>query len=377
MNNIKILADKNIRDVSKLFAPYGEVSLCNGREINAERLVDIDVLLVRSTTSVDRQLLTDSKVSFVGSATIGTDHIDVNYLSHHNIHFANAPGCNANAVVQYVVAVLCRQVSGWKNKTVGIIGCGQVGGQLLKCLEALGVTCKVYDPFLDTRQCSVLVDFPELMTADIVCVHTPLTQTGRFPTYHMIDQVALESMRPGAVLINVGRGAVVDNNALLEILRKKTSLRVILDVWENEPYISLPLLAEVELGTPHIAGHSVEGKLRGTQMLLEAFCRWRNEEEPVFAGDMEPLLISGQDLLDEHGEGGCTLENIVLQAYNPGDDFQSMRNALNSTTVDSGLCFDNLRRNYRQRWEFTHYGISEALDVSTQHDLRVLGFSIQ
>ena len=147
MNNIKILADKNILDVSRLFAPYGQVSLCLGREINAERLVDIDVLLVRSTTLVDRHLLAGSKVSFVGSATIGTDHIDLDYLSSRNIHFANAPGCNANAVVQYVIAVLCGNVPGWRDKTVGIIGCGQVGGRLLKCLEALEVKCKAYDPF--------------------------------------------------------------------------------------------------------------------------------------------------------------------------------------------------------------------------------------
>ncbi|MBV1930763.1 MAG: 4-phosphoerythronate dehydrogenase [Porticoccaceae bacterium] len=377
MNNIRILADKNIADVSQIFAPYGEVSLCHGSEINAELLIDVDVLLVRSTTSVDRHLLAGSKVSFVGSATIGTDHIDVNYLSSRNIHFANAPGCNANAVVQYVIAVLCSNVPGWRNKTVGIIGCGQVGGRLLKCLEALEVKCKVYDPFLDARKCSVLVGFPELMTADVVCVHTPLTQTGQFPTYHMIDKAALESMKPGVVLINAGRGAVVDNKALLEVLRKNASLRVILDVWEHEPHISLPLLAEVELGTPHIAGHSIEGKLRGTQMLLEAFCRWRNEAEPVFSDEAEALPLSNQGLPGEHEEGGSTLENAVLAAYNPGDDFQTMRHTLNNSATESGLCFDDLRRNYKQRWEFTHYEVSDVLDTRTRRDLKVLGFSLR
>lgn len=377
MNSINILADKNIAEVSQLFAPYGEVSLCQGREINAELLVDVNVLLVRSTTSVDRQLLADSKVSFVGSATIGTDHIDVDYLSSRNIHFANAPGCNADAVVQYVIAVLCRHGPGWRGKTVGIIGCGHVGGRLLKCLEALEVKCKVYDPFLNATQCSVLVDFPELITADIVCVHTPLTRTGRFPTYHMIDQAALESMKPGAMLINAGRGAVVDNKALLEVLHSGASLRVVLDVWEHEPHISLPLLEAVDLGTPHIAGHSFEGKLRGTQMLLQAFCRWRKEAEPVFTDDAKPLPISSQGLLGGHEERGSTLENIVLAAYNPGDDFQTMRDALNNSATESGVCFDNLRRNYKQRWEFTHYEINDVSDTSTRRDLKVLGFLVR
>ncbi len=373
---MKILSDSNIPQVATLFAPYGEVSFCPGREMTPRLLRDVDVLLVRSVTSVDHRLLSDSELSFVGSATIGTDHIDHDYLARRNIEFAHAPGCNANAVVQYVIAVLCASVPAWRDKTVGIIGCGQVGGRLLACLQALGLDCKVYDPLLDATACPVLVDFPEAMAADIVCVHTPLTKSGPFPTYHMIDQAVLEAMRPETLLINAGRGAVIDNKALLQLLKDGKPVNVVLDVWEGEPAISLELLQKVLLGTPHIAGHSVEGKLRGTQMLLEAFCRWRGDALPVFAEAVRPLPLSARGLVGAQAQGRSVLDSLVLQVYDPGEDHQDMRRALDKPGSDLGKRFDKLRRSYKQRWEFSHYDLSNVPDDQSQGDLEVLGFSI-
>lgn len=374
---MKIVADEAVADAVRLFSDYGEVSLYPGREINADLVADADVLLVRSITPVNSSLLARSRVSFVGSATIGTDHVDNAYLSSRDIRFAHAPGCNANAVVQYVIAVLCSSIPGWRHKTLAIIGCGHVGGRLLKCLQGLGVSCKVYDPFLDAAQCQVLVDLPEAMAADIVCVHTPLTHDGPFPTYHIIDGEALDSMASGAVLINAGRGAVVDNQALLDRLEAGQDLRVVLDVWEHEPDLSLALLNSVLLGTPHIAGYSVEGKLRGTQMLLEAFCRWLNEAAPVFTDKLKTHPISNQDLSGASGERSSTLENIVLTAYNPGHDFQTMNVTLNNCETDLGQCFDSLRRNYRQRREFSHYELDGINNTALRRDLDVLGFSVR
>ena len=365
---MKILADDNITDVVRLFGPYGEVSLCSGREIDAARLADVDVLLVRSITRVDEQLLAGSRVTFVGSATIGTDHIDGEYLRSRDIEFAYAPGCNANAVVQYVIAVLCSSVPEWRNKTVSIIGCGNVGGQLLRCLQALQVKCKVYDPFLDASQCSVLVDFPEAIDADIVCVHTPLTREGKYPTYHMINKTVLENLNSGAVLINAGRGAVIDNKALLNVLSNNSSLQVVLDVWENEPDINLALLDKVLLGTPHIAGHSFEGKLRGTEMLLEGFCRWKNKAQPVFNRHGDTLALR----LNEP----VSLESAVLDVYNPVRDYEEMTRALSACDSELGECFDALRRNYSQRWEFSHFGVNGITDKKTGNDLESLGFKV-
>ncbi|PCH51237.1 MAG: erythronate-4-phosphate dehydrogenase [Cellvibrionales bacterium] len=365
---MKILADENITDVVRLFGPYGDVSICSGREIDAARLADVDVLLVRSITRVDEQLLADSRVTFVGSATIGTDHIDGEYLRSHNIRFAYAPGCNANAVVQYVIAVLCSSVSAWRDKTVGIIGCGNVGSRLLRCLQGLGLKCKVYDPFLDASQCPVLVDFAEVMAADIICVHTPLTREGRFPTYHMFDQTVLKNLNSGTVLINAGRGAVVDNKALLNVLSSNPSLQVVLDVWEDEPDINLALLDKVLMGTPHIAGHSFEGKLRGTEMLLEGFCRWNNQAEPVFNrhGDTQSLQLNEP----------VSLESAVLEVYNPVRDSEEMIRALNACTSNVGECFDALRRNYSQRWEFSHFDLEGITDKEVETALKELGFQV-
>ncbi|RLA47416.1 MAG: erythronate-4-phosphate dehydrogenase [Gammaproteobacteria bacterium] len=366
---MNILADEDIVDVVKLFGRFGDVDTCPGRDITNDRLTGVDVLLVRSVTNVDRQLLLHSDVRFVGSATIGIDHVDHQYLQSNNIQFAHAPGCNASAVVQYVLAVLCSSVCDWRDKTIGIIGCGNVGGQLLRCLQKLGVKCKVYDPVLNETQCPVLVDFANVMTADIICCHTPLTRSGSFPSYHMIDQAVLESLQGETVLINAGRGAVIDGCSLLDVSKKNRYLQVVLDVWEHEPAISLPLLSEALLGTPHIAGHSIEGKLRGTQMLLEAFCQWRGESSPDFS--------VGREAIPLHVDKNASLESIVLQVYNPLRDYKEMVAALTGSDIEVGQQFDMLRRCYPQRREFSHYSVVGVSEKGILEDLKVLGFRLK
>jgi len=185
---MKIIADENMSAVQEIFAPYGDVEVWPGREINAATVATADVLLVRSVTKVDKQLLEGSSVQFVGSATIGTDHIDLQYLQDKGIHFAHAPGCNAEAVVQYMFSVFCTLEPQWRNKTVGVIGCGNVGGRLFHRLTTLGVSCEVYDPFINEAECDALTDLKTALSADIICLHTPLTKEGPHPTHHMINQ---------------------------------------------------------------------------------------------------------------------------------------------------------------------------------------------
>ena len=371
--------------MAEAFGHFGEVRVCAGRAITRDQLRDIDVLLVRSVTEVNESLLSGSVVRFVGSATIGTDHVDLDYLRSRNIHFAYAPGCNADAVVQYVIAVLCSCVPGWRHKTVGIVGCGNVGSRLLRCLQGLKVSCRVYDPFLDDSRCDALTDFADVMAADVICLHTPLTLTGAFPTYHMIDSRVLAGIRPDTWLLNAGRGAVIDNKALLDVLCKDSSLQVALDVWEHEPAIDVALLKKVRLGTPHIAGYTVEGKARGTQMILQALCAWRCEPAPAGKGFGQKEVIR----LDQ----GSSLESTILKTYDPAQDHQAMIGALNGEKVDVGACFDVLRRQYAQpghtqRQEFSHFEVNclESNDsVSGENlippenlirDLETLGFGI-
>ena len=369
--------------VQALFAPYGEVETLPGRDITAAAVATADVLLVRSVTQVDKQLLEGSSVQFVGSATIGTDHIDLQYLQQKGIHFTHAPGCNAEAVVQYMFSVFCTLEPQWRDKTVGIIGCGNVGGRLLHRLSALGVACRVYDPFLNEAECDALTDLETALGADIVCLHTPLTREGPHPTHHLINQQVLEqSIRPGALLINASRGEVIDNLALLAHLNSGADLKVALDVWEGEPEINLDLLRQVNLATPHIAGYSLEGRLRGTQMVRDGLCHSLGVAIENSRSSAAVNLSAGGEgcaadaLIIETGQG---LDQAILASYQVTDDDQQMRRALGGESVKnrkkSGILFDGLRKHYAQRREFSYYSVSGPGEPVCHAELKLLGFN--
>lgn len=370
--------------VQAIFAPYGDVETLPGRDITAATVASADVLLVRSVTQVDKQLLDGSSVQFVGSATIGTDHIDRQYLQQKGIHFAHAPGCNAEAVVQYMLSVFCTLEAQWRDKTVGIVGCGNVGGRLYHRLSALGVSCAVYDPFLNDAQCPLLTDVETALSADIICLHTPLTRGGPHPTHHLINRQILEQLRPGALLINASRGGVIDNAALQAHFNTGADLRVVLDVWEGEPQINLALLRQVSIATPHIAGYSQEGRLRGTQMVRDALCRFlglafdntlNDLGIDVPAGDEERV---GGSLMIGEGQG---LDQAILGAYSVSRDDKQMRRVLadggDKTDGELGRVFDALRKHYAQRREFSYYTVSGPGEPACHGELELLGFNIQ
>lgn len=350
---MKIVADENMPLVSEIFSAYGEVGTFPGRELGPEQVKDADVLLVRSVTQVNADLLSGSSIRFVGSATIGTDHVDQNYLKKNDIQFANAPGCNANAVVQYVLSVLCRLRPGWQEQTVGIVGCGNVGGRLYQTLQKLGVDCRCYDPFLLETDNIDLVSFEEVIQSDILCLHTPLTTDGLYPTFHLFNRAVLSQLASNALLINAGRGAVVDNRALLNMLPQQ-SWQVALDVWEGEPDITLPLLEVIDIGTPHIAGYSYDGKVNGTIMVREAFCAWLGKDIPEHVIGKK---IRGQGKLI--GLESSTLSDAVLATFDVAQEDQRMRDALlalvSVPSVNVSKEFDRLRKTCPKRLEFQHY----------------------
>ena len=380
---MKIIADENMSAVGEIFAPYGEVETLPGREINAATVATADVLLVRSVTTVNKQLLEGSSVQFVGSATIGTDHIDQQYLQQKGIHFAHAPGCNAEAVVQYMFSVFCTLELQWRDKTVGIIGCGNVGGRLFHRLSALGVSCDVYDPFLSDAECSSLTNLETALSADIVCLHTPLTREGQYPTHHLINRQVLEqSIRPGALLINASRGGVIDNLALRAHLKSGADLKVALDVWEGEPEINLDLLRQVRIATPHIAGYSLEGRLRGTQMVRDGMCRSLGLAIDDSLSTVAVGLSAGGEgrgadsLMIEKGQG---LDQAILASYQVAEDDKQMRRALGDESGKSGgktgVLFDGLRKHYAQRREFSYYNVSGPGAPACHDELELLGFN--
>jgi erythronate-4-phosphate dehydrogenase len=363
-DRMKIVADENMPLVREMFSPYGEVVTYPGRELTAEHVWDADALLVRSVTLVNSGLLEGSRVKFVGSATIGVDHVDQQYLDQRKIHFSNAPGCNASSVVQYVLSVLFTLRSDWMGQTVGIVGCGNVGGRLYRVLTELGVSCRCYDPFLTKAKIPDLVSFEDVLQSDVLCLHTPLTTKGTFPTYHLFDEEALAQLSPKALLINAGRGAVVDNTALLRLLPNKL-WQVALDVWEQEPDITLPLLEQVNIGTPHIAGYSHDGKVNGTGMIRNAFCTWQGLGVPEMDLSLDqPVQVTAS-----------SLAQAVLATYNVVEEDQRMRKALLAESANNPSVFDRLRKTYPQRLEFQHYRIGPTPSEELSRQLSVLGFS--
>ena len=218
------MSDPNIFGVSELFSHYGDVRFPSGNKIARSDLIGAQVLLVRTTTRVDRELLKDTSVRFVGSATSGIDHIDLKYLKSENIEFAHSPGNNANAVVQYDLSVFAKLKPEWRALTIGIIGCGKVGGRLYTLLKELDVKIRVYDPFLSDNQIPELIDLNEVLKSDIVCLHTPLTFNGKHPTANLLDEEKINRLPAGALLVNASRGGVLNEDALFRRLKSKNDL---------------------------------------------------------------------------------------------------------------------------------------------------------
>jgi len=355
---MKIIADENIPCVQQAFASLGEVSLLPGRGLQAEQVRDADILLVRSVTRVDAALLEGSSVRFVGSATIGFDHVDRDYLQQQQIGFATAPGSNATSAAEYVVSALMvlSEQQGFElaGKTVGIIGCGNVGSRVRQKLSALGMQCQVNDPPLQAGGGhDDFVSLDEVLQADIVTVHVPLTRDGRYPTFHLVNGAFLERLQPGAIFINTSRGSVADNRALEALLASRDDVSVVLDVWEGEPSISTSLLQQVDLGTPHIAGYSYDGKLRGTEMIYRAASEYFSQPVCWQVADVLQRAATMDMRSRETGNDLAVVRAIVLCAYDVRQDDARLRAMLSLPAAERASAFDRLRKDYPVRREFT------------------------
>jgi erythronate-4-phosphate dehydrogenase len=339
----------------------GEITRYPGREIGPDEVKTADVLLVRSVTPVDEALLEDSSVQFVGSATIGTDHVDQAYLDAADIAFAHAPASNADSVADYVVAALLRLAQrrgvSLEGQTVGIVGCGNIGSRLARRLPALGLTVLKNDPpraaATDVSHDFVSLD-AVLDRADIVTCHVPITTTGPHPTRHLIDADALTRLSTEAWMINTSRGAVVDNDALLRALRAERLGAAVLDVWEGEPTPTPALVEAVDIATPHIAGYAYDGKVRGTTMLYEALCEYL-DVEPTWNAETV-LLPDSPDVLrcqapDPRLPRTDWLDHLARQAYDLQADDARMRGYLAKPSEERGDYFRHLRATYPMRRE--------------------------
>lgn len=383
---MKIVADENMPLVDLFFSQYGEVVTKPGRLLKRADVEDADILLVRSVTKVNAALLENTPIKFVGSATIGVDHIDTEYLAKQGIGFSAAPGCNAQAVVEYVFVALLEleKTRGYvlEEMTVGIMGLGNVGSRLKAALEKLGITVLACDPPLKAQGVAGLVDYEEILKADVITFHTPLTLEGSHPTYHLVDTEFLGAMKPDALLINASRGSVIDNRALNLMLEGRQDLSVVLDVWEGEPLIDRELAQRVEVATPHIAGYSFDGKVRGTSMIYEAFCKAEGIDASIQTRDLIPPEVNQViDLME--GEVPMTARALTRLVYNIMEDDFTLRSTLKLPRERRVAAFDQLRKHYKLRREFaevTLRGFDQWVELVPAHEsarIRSLGFMLE
>lgn len=364
MSRLRIVADQNMPGVETLFAAWGEVRRVEGRGLQREDLLGADVLLVRSVTRVDADLLRGTPVRFVGSGTAGLDHVDRDWLRAHDIGFAAAPGSNANAVVEYVLAVIAsvadhaeRLLAGGR---VGVVGFGHVGRALVARLAALGIASCQHDPWLPASSMPHSVSLEEVLGCDVITLHCELTARAPWPSRHLLDGSRLARLSAGQLLINASRGPVVDNRALLERLQAADAPRCVLDVWEDEPWVDPDLLRRVLLGTPHVAGYSLEAKWAATEALALAMADFL--QLPAAPGKGLPPLAPLE--LPPHVAGAGLWRFLMSSRYDPRDDDSALRAVvLGGETAAIATGFDALRKNYRERRELAG---SDVLATSAQ-----------
>jgi erythronate-4-phosphate dehydrogenase len=369
-----IVVDANIPFAREIFSAFGDVRLMAGRAITREDLLGADALIVRSVTRVDASLLSGTPVRFVGTATIGVDHIDTDYLRRSSIAFADAAGSNARSVAEYVVAALLelrrRGLLHIEGASLGVVGVGNVGSIVTAMARALGMNVIEYDPPRAERDSSFTsAGFDDLLHGDVITLHVPLTKTGPHATLHWFDSDLLARLRPETILINTSRGGVVQSTALAAALMSKRLRAAVLDVWEEEPDIPAKLIESCAIATPHIAGYSFDGKVRGTEMIASALAEFAGREceqtelIPPHAGELS--LPSGLSLLD-------TVHGAVSGAYDIMRDDADIRTLAGGIEEERRNGFDRLRRDYRQRREFPAWGVQadDAAVIETLHRLR-------
>lgn len=389
-----IVADENIPLVQEAFGTLGEVITLPGRSITSDAIkqTKAEALIVRSVTGVGPELLRGSSVRFVGTATIGTDHLDLSFLKKEKIEFASAPGCNANSVAEYVIAALLflARVKGFslEGKSLGVIGVGNVGSRVVTKAQALGMKVLLNDPPLArSTGDSHYLPLEALMGADFLTLHVPLTMEGPDATYHMVNEDFLTRMRPDSILINTSRGLVVDEKALKVALRNGRIAAAVLDVWEHEPSTDVELLGLVALGTPHIAGYSFDGKVNGTFMVYQALCRYSGLQpqwspDEVLSNQKQPSLVidnlpQDTEEVEQTKQVEDVVDGLVRQLYDIQKDDANLRKITELAAEERGAYFDRLRKEYPVRREF------HSLKVKlSQHDkklsciLEALGFRI-
>jgi erythronate-4-phosphate dehydrogenase len=370
--------------VEEAFGTLGETVALPGRTISRDDVQDADLLAIRSTTKVDADLLDGTPVKFVGTATIGINHMDIDYLESHDIAWCGSPGCNANSVSEYITANLLYlaekhdfQLAG---KTIGVIGVGNVGCCVVQKARALGLNVLPNDPpRQDAEPGGTFASLDQVLAeSDIITMHVPLTKDGKYPTYQMANEDFFSRMKPGVLFINSSRGKAMQTDPLLAAIKSGRIAHCVIDTWENEPGFRKDLLDAIDIATPHIAGHSFEGKVNGTVMVYQEACRVLGVEQTWSADELMPGTPVPEIYLDCAGKTDqALLWEAVQKLYDPRDDDRRLGSGADGDAEQRAKLFDELRSNYWMRREFqwTEVVLDEpraALDKA----LRGLGFKV-
>ncbi len=374
-----IALDENIREAKASFSTLGETRTFQGRPLDVGAVKDADIICVRSVTKVDEEFLKAApKVKFIATATSGSEHLDKEALKAHGIPWAAAKGSNAVSVTEWVMAVMllhaCRNKQTLSGRSIGIIGVGEVGSRVAKYSEALGLKPVLCDPPRAEREKNFQsASYEEALSCDIITLHTDLTTEGPFKTYHLIDAEKLSKIKPGAVLIQASRGAVIESAPLRERLMKARDLDYYADVWVGEPTPDKDILCCAQIATPHIAGYSWDGKLRGTEMIYSAVCDFLGKEKTWRA----PYHEGGKVEIDLNGmTGEKALYKAVSALYDPERDDTAMCETLDMGDKRRAERFDELRKKYPKRLEFSH-GIIKNAAASEKNILKAWGFEVK
>ena len=343
---MKVVVDQDIKHFEEIVGLIDwlrpiDFIYAKSKDINSDLVKDAEVILVRSTVEVNQNLLNNSATKLVGSATAGFDHIDSKYLYKKNINWFHAPGCNSSSVVHYVLSCISFLVKNKLfdiNNTVGIIGCGNVGSKLRIALNNLGIKNKTYDPFLDM---DFLTNINDIKTCELISLHTPLTSNSKHPTQNMLDSTFIEILK-NKILINTSRGGIVNESAVL----KNKDLIYISDVWNNEPVPNKTLVDRSLIATPHIAGHSFDGKINGTIKLITKLLEYTNQEAEV----INSLKIINNHFLLKNKDKTYLDINEYLNKYDVNDESNKFKRFYkDSAEEDREKTFKNLRSDHPMR----------------------------
>lgn len=372
---MKFVADDKIPFLKGVLEKYAKVIYLPGNEISKSDIKDADALLTRSITPCNEELLSNTSVKLIATATIGDDHIDKEYCHNNNISWASAQGCNAAAVEQYFTAALLALTAKYdfdpKGKTIGIIGVGNVGKRIQKLSQMLGLKVLANDPPRERAEGKAgFSSLTEIQKhADIISLHSPLSFEGVDKTFHLVNKKFLDGLHKPVILINTSRGTVIDTSALIKAIDNNLVSHSIFDVWEQEPEMDQGLLPRISIATPHIAGYTLEGKANGTTMIVQEIAKYFNLDLKNWKAE-----IPASKTIITHNWKGLTereiLQEIFSRVYPIFQDDKKLR-----ANPDE---FEFLRREYNYRRENNTFLLNrEGLTDDLLKILTHLGFSFK